>query len=46
MAVTEAGTEAEVEAPEGGAEVTMAQDTAKEEGSGNPMKALVLTLRW
>ena len=43
--VAEAGAEAEVEAPEGGAEVTMSQDPVKEEGPGKPPEALVSTLR-
>ena len=45
LVVAEAGAEAEVEAPEWGAEGTMAQYLVKEEGLGKPPKALGLTLR-
>ena len=43
--LAEAGAEAEVEALEGGAEGTMAQDPVKEEGPGKPTEASGSTLR-
>ena len=45
MVVAEAGVEADVEAPEGGAEGMMAHDSAKEEGPGEPSEASGSTLR-